>query len=416
MEKYYDTDGMNVYMALYNMELISDNFESGMLKNNHIEYLADMEIRSMNGVDIPYYDVSGLTELSSVSGSTYIEPEMIIALIRDVLSALSEMNSYLLTVNNLMLERDFIFYNLTEKRFYFIYVPGYNKNIRKQIKSLLEYFMQAMNHKNVEAANFVYDLYEKCAEDNWDIKVLASFTGMYFKEEEEAISEDAIPEENNIDKNQRSFISDIKEDISDEKNLYGLYKVALIICISITLLFGAANLYMQNSRTGQINNLKPLIGVLLILAAEIFVYLEIGMYKKNTDDRSEPVPEEAAEEVLSKEAPEIVNHIGQQAVSTYSYTYVLMPYGKNSNVPIYLNRQYFLIGRDSDSGCFLNNSSISRNHAQIYELNNQLVVEDLNSTNGTYVNDYPVKAGYPAVILPGDIVRFGNEEYQIVYI
>jgi pSer/pThr/pTyr-binding forkhead associated (FHA) protein len=47
--------------------------------------------------------------------------------------------------------------------------------------------------------------------------------------------------------------------------------------------------------------------------------------------------------------------------------------------------------------------------------NNVWVLEDMNSTNGTFVNEYPVAAGYPAVIKQGDVIRFGDEEFVMEY-
>jgi pSer/pThr/pTyr-binding forkhead associated (FHA) protein len=52
-------------------------------------------------------------------------------------------------------------------------------------------------------------------------------------------------------------------------------------------------------------------------------------------------------------------------------------------------------------------------HAKIFLYNNMWVVEDMNSTNGTFVNDYPVTPGYPAVITTGDTIRFGDEEFML---
>ena len=64
------------------------------------------------------------------------------------------------------------------------------------------------------------------------------------------------------------------------------------------------------------------------------------------------------------------------------------------------------IGRDPGLALGLeSDTQVSRRHARISIQNNAAVVEDLGSTNGTYVNDQPINA--PRVIQPGDRVRVG---------
>jgi pSer/pThr/pTyr-binding forkhead associated (FHA) protein len=63
------------------------------------------------------------------------------------------------------------------------------------------------------------------------------------------------------------------------------------------------------------------------------------------------------------------------------------------------------IGR---AGCDveLNDPDVSRRHAVVRGVDNGLGVEDLGSTNGTFVNDNRISGIAP--IAPGDRVRFGN--------
>ncbi len=53
---------------------------------------------------------------------------------------------------------------------------------------------------------------------------------------------------------------------------------------------------------------------------------------------------------------------------------------------------------------------VSRMHAKIYVQNGQYLVEDLNSTNSTYVNRQKLAAKTPTAIKEGDELRFGKVE------
>ena len=69
------------------------------------------------------------------------------------------------------------------------------------------------------------------------------------------------------------------------------------------------------------------------------------------------------------------------------------------------------IGREPSLGLPLEDTQASRRHARVSLQNNAVVVEDLGSTNGTYVNDQPIQA--PRVIQPGDRVRIGLTVLQL---
>jgi pSer/pThr/pTyr-binding forkhead associated (FHA) protein len=56
---------------------------------------------------------------------------------------------------------------------------------------------------------------------------------------------------------------------------------------------------------------------------------------------------------------------------------------------------------------------ISRRHAQVVSANDQIVVEDLGSTNGTKLNDQPVTPGEKKVLKAGDVISLGGVELKL---
>jgi pSer/pThr/pTyr-binding forkhead associated (FHA) protein len=64
------------------------------------------------------------------------------------------------------------------------------------------------------------------------------------------------------------------------------------------------------------------------------------------------------------------------------------------------------VGREPSLPLHLDaDTQVSRRHARISAQGGQVVVEDLGSTNGTYVNDQPISS--PRALTPGDKVRIG---------
>ena len=86
-----------------------------------------------------------------------------------------------------------------------------------------------------------------------------------------------------------------------------------------------------------------------------------------------------------------------------------LDYSESLVVPITSNP--FVIGRDQLCDLSMTSTEISRKHAQIRFDKANLLVDDLNSTNGTFLNRLPVSTSSP--IRQGDVLHFGNVEFRV---
>jgi len=68
-----------------------------------------------------------------------------------------------------------------------------------------------------------------------------------------------------------------------------------------------------------------------------------------------------------------------------------------------------LLGRGSEADIVLEDSFSSTRHARLYPQGDAVVLEDLGSTNGTYLNGEPV--GGPQPLHDGDRIRIGDSEF-----
>ena len=76
-----------------------------------------------------------------------------------------------------------------------------------------------------------------------------------------------------------------------------------------------------------------------------------------------------------------------------------------------LGRHNLLIGRHDDCEIFLDDFKASRRHAQIKFVDDQYRIEDLGSSNGTFVNEQ--KLDVETVLREGDLIRIGG--YRIKF-
>ena len=67
-------------------------------------------------------------------------------------------------------------------------------------------------------------------------------------------------------------------------------------------------------------------------------------------------------------------------------------------------------------GCDLRisgNPTVSRKHARLLHADNSFAVEDLGSTNKTFVQGYEAKPGIPMVLSEGDVVCFSDAAFKV---
>ena len=72
----------------------------------------------------------------------------------------------------------------------------------------------------------------------------------------------------------------------------------------------------------------------------------------------------------------------------------------------------FLVGRKSECALALSCTSVSSLHAELTNTGTGLVLRDLRSTNGTYVNGQRIAASAPLVA--GDLIQFGRSPFRLL--
>ena len=70
------------------------------------------------------------------------------------------------------------------------------------------------------------------------------------------------------------------------------------------------------------------------------------------------------------------------------------------------------IGRKDDNAIILSEPFVSGHHARVYTKNNTLYIEDLNSTNGIYVNDEKVQG--KTKLITDDEIKIGSAIFTVL--
>jgi hypothetical protein len=92
------------------------------------------------------------------------------------------------------------------------------------------------------------------------------------------------------------------------------------------------------------------------------------------------------------------------AASEIKYTYFLVPENEPT-AKLYLKKTATVLGRDKSSDYVIDDINVSGRHCILDIQNRGLFVLDLDSSNGTYVNDVFVRDGY---LSHGDVLELGS--------
>ncbi|MFO1369867.1 MAG: FHA domain-containing protein [Marinagarivorans sp.] len=77
-----------------------------------------------------------------------------------------------------------------------------------------------------------------------------------------------------------------------------------------------------------------------------------------------------------------------------------------------LTQSTITIGRGAFNYVRLESDSLSSQHASLHIDHGRAVLEDLNSTNGTFINNMPVKQ--PTELMHGDVISLGSEKLMLI--
>jgi two-component system, cell cycle response regulator len=74
----------------------------------------------------------------------------------------------------------------------------------------------------------------------------------------------------------------------------------------------------------------------------------------------------------------------------------------------------FTIGRDEGNHIVVDLDNVSRKHAKLTRRSGQVFLGDLNSTNGTYLNDQEVPKGGETQLRSGDLIKVGGSIFKFL--
>lgn len=100
-----------------------------------------------------------------------------------------------------------------------------------------------------------------------------------------------------------------------------------------------------------------------------------------------------------------------EPIASTQYPSLVVIHGNDLGTLYNLNISQVTIGRSANCEIKIEHGAISRNHARIVITGTSVVIRDLGSTNGTYVNDEPIEEH---VLSEGDLLKVGRTIFKFL--
>ncbi len=137
----------------------------GMFLCNEIPYFLKMRIQRKDETLMFCYDMTRKRSLEQILEYKPLDYILLQQILNSFDQACMQVENYMLTEQDILLKPEFIFCESESTQMTYCYFPGNQEDICSQFKEFMEYLLQHLDHKDEQAVNLAYGVYQKVAEE-----------------------------------------------------------------------------------------------------------------------------------------------------------------------------------------------------------------------------------------------------------
>ena len=368
---------------------IDASFDEQMMLKKHLSGLLPVEKCYVNGAGQYWYNISGKQALDTYCKMKTIGVTFIEKIILSICNQLEILEWNLIDVNCMVLDAELIFIGNSNEEILFTIYPGSKHEVFSELQQLMEYLLTKVDHKDKDAVHAAYSIYEMTLNESYsimDIKDAILDARGKTQEEPKAEEKQSVQKEPEDIKKKEYVSKLIKKEIKPSEELREKKKFCEFI-----------NLKSYWEKIIQLLNKTP---------EELF-------HKKESKEECMVYPMEQMHENIQIPSPEIHPTVclSQQGTGARGF---LMYEGFERYPNFQIQGGLCTIGKQEGVQLFLEKDTISRIHAKIERLENKYYIEDLNSTNGTFLNEEPLIYKKRVQLKENDMIRFADVRYRFL--
>ncbi len=367
----YERDINASYMKV--PALMEDSLDIRIMLRQKLKGMIPVERCFINGQGQYWYNISGKQALDNYAKIQMLDYSFFEFLILRICEQLEVLEWNLLDGNGLVIDPQFIFLSNKGKDISFVFNPESNHTVLREIQKLLEYLLTKLDHSDHEAVQSAYALYELTLMEDYQVCDLKNaILGRRIKETREKMHEEQSQEAKGLGvvESECVYREEEKTLLSREKSLQ--------------------------------KQIEEKLTELCKRAKEILV--------RNPKEEIPTVVYPKEEEEVAAFA---VHPTVCIAASIGEPRGVLIYEGFGDYLDFELDKRICVVGKSQRAHMQINKETVSHIHAKI-EYADGYYIEDMNSTNGTFVNDDVLNFRERRLLQVGDVIRFADVKYRFL--
>ena len=378
MKTNYIRDFKHNYLVIRDDRVIEGNYEIKMMTENRIEGLLRCEERMVNGEGFLYFDITSKHMFKNVFSEETLGFEIIKGLFTNIAGLCKEMEKYLLYDDGLVLDPEYIYYDIESRKYYFLY---YTDESRTGIQELFEFLTSHVDSEDFPAVEAVYQMYDMSKKSFYTFEDILRWFSEEYSEKDFSETEKEMTD---TSENYACDSNSHQEAICDDA--YDAWEKEVIL--------------------NRQNRQKTKRGKSLIARIKSFFIKEPD---KDTDRTDDEYCEEA-DYCYAQDTGEDNNTVFIPWVENSEHK--LYGMGRGNKTHIDLSILPVTVGKMKGAAdIVLNDESVSRLHAKLMRAGSRFFLLDLNSTNGSYKNGVRLSPNEKVPIEPGDEIGFGKLKF-----
>ena len=361
----YERTITSSYMKIPSLE--RENLDVRILLQRSLKGLIPVERCFINGQGQYWYNISGKQALDSYIKINTLKYEVFELLILRICEQLEILEWNLLETNGLLMDPEYIFLNNKGNEISFVFYPHIKTDICEELQKLLEYLLSKINHTDKECVQKVYDIYELFQSEGCQIQDLkyAVLKDRMERKKEEPVALESLKVLEDVDTCGQEVSVEVKRVHLQEQ--------------------------MENKISYFCKRVK-----------ELF----IRHPKEEIPTVVYPEDEEEQTEAVCHPTICIAATLGKPRG-------ILLYEGIGDYPDFELHQTVCMVGKSPSVCLQIQRETISNIHAKI-EYTDGYSIEDMNSTNGTFVNDELLNYREKRALNSGDVIRFADVKYRFL--
>lgn len=404
-------------------------FDEQMLQKQKLSGLLPMEKCYVDGGVWYWYDISGKQSLDTFCRIKPLGEAFLKQILCSVCAQMEILEQHLIYTSCLQLEPELIYIVNHTQEIVFTALPGAEGEVAQGFCALMEYLLTKIDHKDAQAVRLAYEIYERTLQEGYRIKDIrdAIFAvsepqshNTYMKESE---SQTMTPDSYTINSGESGMM--LRESLNKTEKQWMLTNETEKRCEptsetrkEIKKQWKPANGIKEETMGGKPAAQSVTTSKCKQIFSKMLKIWDEWKQKMKADQPKEDWlvvrPEDDVEEAAS------VNVHAQIHPTICLTDYrehpegLLLYEGYEHFDNIRLGEKTVQVGQSEESDIKIAKDTISRIHARIEYREEEYYLEDLNSTNGTFVNDEPLSYKQETRLKTNDIVRFADVKYRFV--